>query len=132
MCVQWKDGSTSWEKLSVMKDCYPVQTTEYAISNDVDSEPVFNWWVSHILKKRDRIISKVKLCQKKFVKTNEKFGINESQNVEHAYELDKRNDNTLWADAIAKEMKNVPIAFNILPNREEKKSPTTINSSIVI
>ncbi len=27
--------------------------------------------------------------------------------VEDALELDKQNDNTLWADAIAKEMKNI-------------------------
>ena len=43
MCVQWKDGLTSWEKLSVMKECYPVQTAEYAVSKDCDSEPAFNW-----------------------------------------------------------------------------------------
>jgi len=30
--------------------------------------------------------------------------------------LDKENGNTLWADAIAKEMKNVRIAFRILEN----------------
>ena len=47
-----------------MKECYPVQAAEYAVNNDVDSKPVFNWWVSHVLKKRDRIISKVKICQK--------------------------------------------------------------------
>jgi hypothetical protein len=26
LCVQWKDGSTSWEPLSDMKEAYPVQT----------------------------------------------------------------------------------------------------------
>ena len=25
LCVQWKDGSTSWEKLSDLKECYPVE-----------------------------------------------------------------------------------------------------------
>ena len=118
MCVQWKDGSTSWEKRSVVKECYPVQTAEYAVSNDVDSKPAFNWWVNHVLNKRDRIISKMKLCQKQFVKTTEKYGINVPCNVEHAYELDQRNGDKLLADAIAKEMKNVRIAFDILPNGE--------------
>ena len=32
----------------------------------------------------------------------------------HALELDRRNGNTLWADAIAKEMKDVRPAFKIL------------------
>jgi hypothetical protein len=36
--------------------------------------------------------------------------------VKEALELDRKNGKTLWADAIAKEMKEVPIAFNILPD----------------
>jgi hypothetical protein len=37
--------------------------------------------------------------------------------------LDKENDNTLWKDAVRKEMKNVRIAFNI-PNGEDSVPPT--------
>jgi hypothetical protein len=36
--------------------------------------------------------------------------------VKEALDLDRKNGNTLWADAIAKEMKEVCIAFNILPD----------------
>jgi hypothetical protein len=36
--------------------------------------------------------------------------------VKEALALDHKNGNTLWADAIAKEMKEVCIAFNILPD----------------
>lgn len=32
ICIQWKDGTTSWEKLSDVKECYPVETAEYAIA----------------------------------------------------------------------------------------------------
>ncbi len=35
--------------------------------------------------------------------------------VKEALVLDRKNGNTLWVDAIAKEMKEVRIAFNILP-----------------
>ena len=52
--VQWKESSTPWEKRSVMKECYHVQTAEYAVNNDVDSEPAFTWWVTHILNRRDQ------------------------------------------------------------------------------
>ena len=51
LCIQWKDGSTSWEKLSDMKQCYPVETAEYAVAQGIDSQPAFNWWVKHVLKK---------------------------------------------------------------------------------
>jgi hypothetical protein len=37
--------------------------------------------------------------------------------IKEALDLDCKNGNTLWADAIAKEMKEVCIAFNILPGR---------------
>jgi hypothetical protein len=39
-------------------------------------------------------------------------------NVDEAHALDKTNGNTLWTDAIAKEMKNVRVAFNILEGDE--------------
>ena len=35
--------------------------------------------------------------------------------MKQAYELDRINGNTLWTQAIAKEMKNVRVAFRILP-----------------
>ena len=60
VCVGWKNGSTTWKKLSDFKECYPVQTAEYAATNDIDTEPAFNYWVPHTLKKRDSIISLVK------------------------------------------------------------------------
>ncbi len=36
--------------------------------------------------------------------------------VKEALDLDKKNGNTLWADAIAKEMKDDCVAFKILPD----------------
>ena len=53
ICCQWKDGSTSWEKLSALKKSHPVQTTEFAVAQGIDHEPAFNWWVMHVLKKRE-------------------------------------------------------------------------------
>ena len=31
ICCQWKDGSTSWEKLSGLKESHTVQTAEFAL-----------------------------------------------------------------------------------------------------
>ncbi len=45
-----------------------------------------------------------------------KFGIELPKTVNEAIELDKKNGNTFWADAIAKEMKDVHVAFKILLN----------------
>ena len=118
ICCQWKDGSTSWENLHKLKESHPVETAEYAMTMGIDHEPAFNWWVPYVIKKRERIISLVKKRQTRYLKRTHKFGIAVPKSVDEALELDKINGNTLWADAIAKEMKNVRAAFKILPDGE--------------
>ena len=59
LCM-WKDGSTTWTPLKDLKESNPVDVFEYVIGNRISEETAFSWWVSYILKKRDRIISKVK------------------------------------------------------------------------
>jgi hypothetical protein len=68
------------------------------------------------LKKRDWIISLVCKRTTRYLKRTHKFGIEVPKTVKEALALDRKNGNTLWADAIAKEMKEVHIAFNILPD----------------
>ena len=97
-----KNGSTTWEKLSDFKECYPVQTAKYAATNDNNTEPAFNYWVPHTLKKRDSIISLVKKQQTRYLKKTHKFGIEIPKTVKEAAELDKNNGDTKWMDAIAK------------------------------
>jgi len=115
LCVQWKGGLTSWEKLSDLKESYPVQVAEYAKAAGIQGEPAFAWWCEHVLKKRDRIISKV---TKRYDRVTHKFGIELPSSARHAYEIDQRNGNTLWRDAIDKEMTNVKVAFKVMDNDE--------------
>ena len=119
--IKWKDQSTSWVPLSTIKESYPVQMAEYAISNKLHNEPAFKWWVNHTLKKRDRIIKKVNTARP-HRKGKLKYGILVPSTVDEALRLDKKNNNTLWADAMDKEMKNARIAFELLP-RDEKPPP---------
>ena len=60
LLVEWKDGSMDWIRLANLKESYPVQIAEYAVANGIDHEPAFKCWVLSILRRRDRIISKVK------------------------------------------------------------------------
>jgi hypothetical protein len=60
LCTKWKDGSTSWEPLKDMKESYPVQVAEFAISQGLGDLPAFKWWDKDPLKRRDRIIKAVK------------------------------------------------------------------------
>jgi hypothetical protein len=75
LCCEWKDGSTSWQKLADLKESHPLQVAEFAFAAQIADEPAFNWWVSWVLKKRDRIISLVKRRSARYHKRTHKYGI---------------------------------------------------------
>ena len=111
LLVKWRDQSESWVKLSELKESYPVETAEFVKSRGIDDEPVFAWWVPHTLKKRNAIISAMKVRLRKLT---HKYGIEIPTSVNHAMEIDRKNGNTMWKDALALEMFNVGVAFEIL------------------
>jgi hypothetical protein len=43
LLVNWKNGSSDWISLADLKESYPVQVAEYAVSNKIVSEPAFAW-----------------------------------------------------------------------------------------
>ena len=43
LCIQWIDGSTSWEPLRRVRESNPVQVAEYAVTAGIDKEPAFIW-----------------------------------------------------------------------------------------
>jgi hypothetical protein len=114
LCCKWTDGSTSWEELRNLKDSNPAEVAEYAASHNLLSEPAFSWWAPHVLKKRQRII---KVKSRYWMQTH-KYGFRLPKTVAEALQLDQENGNTLWHDAIQKEMKNVKIAFHFLGDQE--------------
>jgi hypothetical protein len=63
--------------------------------------PDFIWWAPHVLKKHTRIIADV---TKRNHKRTHKFGIEVPKSWDDSVRLDKDNDNTLWQDAVRKEM----------------------------
>jgi hypothetical protein len=90
------------------------------VAQGLEHEPAFAWWVPYTLRRRNPIIKAVK---QRYQKRNHKFGIQVPRNVKEAYELDKINRYTLWADAIKKEMDAVRVAFKIL-EADESPPPT--------
>jgi hypothetical protein len=41
LCIEWKDGTTSWERLADLKESNPVEVAEYAVYNNLDDAPDF-------------------------------------------------------------------------------------------
>ena len=109
--VSWTNGSESWVPLSLIKNSNPIETAEFAVAWDLASEPAFSWWVPFTLRKRDTIVSGVKARVKR---VSHKYGVELPKSVKEALEIDARNGNDLWRDAIKKEMTNLKVAFDIL------------------
>ena len=110
LLVQWKDGSTNRIALKDLKESYPVQVAEYSVGARISMVPAFAWWVPYMLKKRNRKVAKVK--SKYWIWTH-KFGVRIPKSVQEAKELDHQNGNSLWWEAICKEMKNIRPAFEV-------------------
>ena len=77
----------------------------------IHSEPAFNWWVPHTLRRGHHLLHLVKAT---FHKNSLKFGIIVPCTVKGALALDEANGNIFWWDTINKEMTNVKVAFKFL------------------
>ena len=55
ICVQWKDGSTNWIALKDLKDYYPVDIANYEVTNKIQDEQSFAWWVPCMIRKRKHL-----------------------------------------------------------------------------
>ena len=126
---EWKDGSSSWVPLKSLKESNPVEIAEYVTAIGLDIEPAFKWWVPYTLKKRDTIIAAINTRVRR--KTH-KFGIRVPSNLREAKEIDEENGNTLWQDALAKEMFEVGVAFKILDDDEKMPVGYTLSSGHII
>ena len=113
VCVRWKDGTMSWERMVDIKQSYPLELAEYAIVQGINETRAFAWWVPYVLRKRKQILVTMR---SQYHKRTHKFGFEILKMVRRAHEIDEANGNTLWRDAIAKEMADVRVAFKILPD----------------
>ena len=111
-CVQWRDGTTSWENLKDLKESNPLEVAEYAVANLLDKEPAFAWWVNFALKRRDRLIKAAKTTR--YMRKWQKYGIEIPKTVERALEIDKETGTDFWAKALRLEKSKIFPAVKIL------------------
>jgi hypothetical protein len=83
-------------------------SSKWRLLNCIDDKSAFKWWVSLVIRKRNRMVNKVK---GKYWQTTHKFGIRIPKSVAESFQIDKENGNTYWADAIAKEMSKAKVAY---------------------
>ena len=85
LCIEWKDKPPSWERLSDMKESYPVEVSEYA-------ETCIVLVNSSCLEKETEDHSS---SQQEIPQVDNKFRIKVPKTVEEALALDKENGNGL-------------------------------------
>ena len=120
LCIEWKDETSSWLPLEEIKNSFSIKASEHTVTAGISEEPAFAWWVKTTLKKSNKIIAAV--CSR-LKKKCCKYGIEVPGMVEEGYLLDLKNGNTFWRDVIAKEMRNVRVAFEVL--QEGSTPPAT-------
>ena len=103
--------STNWIPLEELKRSNPAEVVEYEKSRNTYKEVTFHWWVPYVLKKRQVIMSQV---TSRIRRTSNKRWIEIPTSLKHAAKIDRKNGNTFWRDAIAKEMSSICAAFDIL------------------
>ena len=118
--MKWSDGSTSWIDLKVLKESNPVDVAEFAVARGIQDEPAFAWWVPYTMRKRDVIVSAIKARARK---VTHKYGIEIPTSVEHARELDAKNGNRFWQDALEKEIFDLGRAIEILDGSTTRAPP---------
>ena len=107
LCVEWADGTTSWEPLKNLKESNPIEVAEYAATQGLIEEPAFAWWAKYTLNRRKKII---KAVNKRYWKRTHKFGIRVPHSVQEAREIDRENGDDRWEKSIQKEMNKVAVA----------------------
>ena len=89
---------------------------QYEQQRGIANETAFNYWDPHVLKKRDANIYLVKNRKPQYLKCTHKFGVELPKYVADTHAIEKKNRKTFWTDGIAKEVKNVWVAFDVVPN----------------
>jgi hypothetical protein len=110
LLVNWKDGLSDWVNSKDVKDLYPVQVAEYAVTNRIGEEPFYKWWIhDNVLQKRNwGIVFKI---MSRCWKTTPKFGIKDPKTVQEALAINEETGTDFWRRAMAKEMDNVKVAL---------------------
>jgi hypothetical protein len=70
-----------------LKESYPVQVTEYTVTNKIAEQPAFAWWVPDVLRKRERIIQKVNTW---YWKRTQKYRVELPKSVKQALAIDRK------------------------------------------
>jgi hypothetical protein len=105
LCI-WKNGDSSWEVFHHIRKDFPSETANYVVQNNLRVPFKPDWAKKYMEMEK---FAPNELHQRRTVSSTpiEMFGVKIPKNVTQAYEFDKENGNTLWTDAISKEINSL-------------------------
>ena len=106
--VEWENGEVTNEPLSVIAADTPVTCAIYARENGLLDTPGWKRF-KRIARREKKLLRMANQAKLRSFRHGEKYkyGFVLARNYEHAMDLDRRNGNTRYADAIATEFKQV-------------------------
>ena len=106
--VLWENGEETWEPLRTLKDDDPITVAKYAKDNDLLDQPGWKRFkkTSYTIKLLHRLIASSRRKQRSN-SVRYKFGVRIPRNYQEAVELDRQNNDTLWQDAVKKELEAI-------------------------
>jgi hypothetical protein len=102
--VRFKDKMLAWIPMNEVQQPNPIKFAKFATHRGIANDPVFAWWVPHMMRCCQHMISKVR---SEYWMVTHKFCVELPKSVEHAYCINKEMGTTFWHDAIEKEMKRI-------------------------
>ena len=76
-----------------VKEASTIELDEYAVSDKIDYETAFAWWVHYVFKKLERIIAKAKT---KYWRNTHKYGVRLPNTAAESLELNRQTGHPLW------------------------------------
>jgi hypothetical protein len=107
--VLWSNGEKTWEKIGLIREDDPITLARYAQVHDLLGQEGWRWAKAYAQdpQKMIRMVTNVMVTKTKKRAPKYKFGVNVPKSVRQAQEYDTGNGNTLWSEAIQKEMKQL-------------------------
>ena len=104
--VEWADGEKTWTKLETLKYHAPKKVLEYVLKNDLTHMPGWEW-VIQFLQADERLLPyrKVHMTSRKEVRYE--FRGEVARSPKHALELDLKEANDLWKQALQAELDQI-------------------------
>ncbi len=103
--IEWEDGTSTYEPLDIVAKDDPVTCATYAKENGLLDTPGWKRF-KRLASRKDKYIRMCKAAKRKSLREGDvyKFGVQIPRHVKQAKEIDAKNNNTFWQDAMDHEL----------------------------